>query len=129
MPRKIARGRATKSALVSRAEPATRRSQFRGSLTEQTPLPGASCAVPRKSFPLQIGKELPLAVIFCKFTPMKALSSMTHWLWFGSAVALSAAPSVPTFRAVEIDSKIEIGYGVTVADVDGDKKPDILLVD
>ena len=34
----------------------------------------------------------------------------------------------PRFRAVEID-KIQIGYGVTVADVDGDKKPDILLVD
>jgi hypothetical protein len=37
-------------------------------------------------------------------------------------------PAAP-FRAVEIDSKIEIGYGVTVSDVDGDKKPDILLAD
>src|SRR5689334_8146000 len=37
--------------------------------------------------------------------------------------------STAPFKAVEIDSKIEIGYGVTVSDVDGDKKPDILLAD
>jgi aldos-2-ulose dehydratase/isomerase family protein/VCBS repeat protein len=39
------------------------------------------------------------------------------------------AAVIPPFRTVEIDSKIAIGYAVTVADVDGDHKPDILVVD
>jgi FG-GAP-like repeat len=35
----------------------------------------------------------------------------------------------PTFKAVDVDTKVDIGYGVAVADVNGDKKPDILLAD
>ncbi|MEY2410294.1 MAG: hypothetical protein QOF48_2964 [Verrucomicrobiota bacterium] len=42
---------------------------------------------------------------------------------------LAAMSATPTFKAVEVDTKIEIGYGVTVADVNGDRKPDILLAD
>ncbi len=33
------------------------------------------------------------------------------------------------FRHAEIDSQIEIGYGVAVADVNGDGQPDVLLAD
>src|ERR1051325_4653856 len=35
----------------------------------------------------------------------------------------------PVFKAVDVETKVEIGYGGTVADVSGDKNPDILLAD
>ncbi len=38
-------------------------------------------------------------------------------------------PHVPHFRAVTIDDHIQIGYAVSVADVDGDGRPDVLVVD
>ncbi|MEQ1859395.1 MAG: VCBS repeat-containing protein [Chthoniobacteraceae bacterium] len=40
-----------------------------------------------------------------------------------------AAPPEPKFKHVTIDPAIQIGYGVAVADVDGDKAPDVLLAD
>ena len=62
---------------------------------------------------------------------MKAIPrALPLFLVFACSLPLSAAePAGPAFRAVEVDAKIEIGYGVTVADVNGDKKPDILLAD
>src|SRR6218665_2070996 len=37
--------------------------------------------------------------------------------------------SQPSFDAQLLDSKIEIGYGLAIGDVDGDGKTDILLAD
>ena len=41
-------------------------------------------------------------------------------------VALGAQPK---FKAVEIDKEIQIGYGIAAADVNGDKKLDLVLAD
>jgi hypothetical protein len=41
----------------------------------------------------------------------------------------SATPVEPLFRAQTIDAEVQIGYGIAIADVNGDGKVDILLAD
>lgn len=48
---------------------------------------------------------------------------------FSLVVSVIAASGIPDFRTVEIDDKLEIGYGVVLADMNGDAKPDIVLAD
>jgi len=43
--------------------------------------------------------------------------------------ASAAPPPAPQFEAQTIDPEVQIGYGVVVGDVDGDKRLDILLAD
>jgi FG-GAP-like repeat len=40
-----------------------------------------------------------------------------------------AAPPEPMFRTLNVDTNIAIGYGLALADVDGDRRTDILLCD
>jgi hypothetical protein len=50
-------------------------------------------------------------------------------LFWCAGTALASELTSPRFRPVDIDSHIEIGYGIALADVDGDLKLDILLAD
>ena len=59
---------------------------------------------------------------------MKKPSWICLITWILTATTFGAAPT-PKFRAVNIDTNIGIGYGVVIADINGDKKPDIVLVD
>ena len=54
---------------------------------------------------------------------------MKTLLLLATAAAVIAAPPEPKFTAQDIDKSVKIGYGTAIADVDGDKLPDILLAD
>jgi FG-GAP-like repeat len=64
--------------------------------------------------------------VYCVLSPMKTAA-------FLSLIALStfvhAADPVLKLRPHDVDTAVEIGYGIAIADVDGDQKPDILLAD
>ncbi len=56
-----------------------------------------------------------------------AITTAAAALALGSA--LHAEIPEPRFRALTIDTNVAIGYGLAIADIDGDKRPDIVLCD
>ena len=58
---------------------------------------------------------------------MKAVVTLS--LSFFGLAALGQAVDLPKFRHVTIDDQVKIGYGIAIADMNGDKKPDIILCD
>ena len=60
---------------------------------------------------------------------MKAFATLSAALVGLAAIAGSQAADLPKFRHVTIDAQVKIGYGTAIADMNGDKKPDIILCD
>ena len=56
---------------------------------------------------------------------MKAVATLS--LSFLGWAALGQAADLPKFRHVTFDAYVKIGYGTAIADMTGDKKPDIIL--
>jgi hypothetical protein len=58
-------------------------------------------------------------------------AAMRTTLLAGAVISLivAGAAEKPLFREQEVDAKVEIGYGLAIADVNGDGKKDILLAD
>src|SRR5215207_10967688 len=54
---------------------------------------------------------------------------MIFLIFFLQLVVTPDLQKTPVFKPQTIDSTITIGYGIALGDVDGDKKPDILLAD
>jgi hypothetical protein len=54
-----------------------------------------------------------------------------YFLFLSACLSLHALPEAPpaAFRAQTLDAKLGIGYGLSIADIDGDGKQDIVLVD
>lgn len=74
---------------------------------------------------MELGLSLPLNSCI----PMRTTLLPAFACALTASTLLAAEPPLPKFRAVDVDTKVEIGYGIAIADVDGDKKPDILLAD
>src|SRR5688500_9896595 len=72
-----------------------------------------------------------LACFKQNFLPLSAhtVLHMINVLYFLLPLQLIIPQTEPRFEAELIDNNVAIGYGLAIGDVDGDRKPDILLAD
>ncbi len=68
-------------------------------------------------------------VVVENLDPEECMKTMISIWMVATCISFSADLPEPTFRAVTVDDKIQIGYGVATADMDGDGKADIVLAD
>ncbi|RDC64391.1 FG-GAP repeat domain-containing protein [Adhaeribacter pallidiroseus] len=54
---------------------------------------------------------------------------LLYYIWNLVVNFFTVFPPTPQFEAQTIDNAISIGYGLAIGDVNGDRKPDILLAD
>lgn len=83
----------------------------------------SSCPLEPECVQLRFAPLLPRPSAL-NLAPMKTLLLLAT-----TAATAIAAPPEPKFTAQDIDRAVKIGYGVAIADVDGDKLTDILLAD
>src|SRR6266508_3569674 len=77
--------------------------------------------LPTSAFPGS-QKKLRVAVPVPSVVDVNTRHPLLAALLLGTPLTLSAAgPATPRFRAVDVDTQIQIGYGVTVADVIAEK--------
>jgi len=61
--------------------------------------------------------------------PLPVATGLACLLSTASLLSQAAPPPEPRFRAINVDTQVAIGYGVTVADINGDLRPDLVLCD